>query len=210
MHSKSNGRMFETFLLYITLPLLFYWELVPVPKLLALVLVASYCLVRLWYDGTVNFVVLNFDFKEEQRWQRMAVRTLLVGVFILLLVVWIQPEQLFSMPAERTMVWVNVLFFYPIVSVLPQEIIYRTYFFNLVEDLIPTNKLLVFASAFAFAFLHIIYDNWWAVGLSLLAGMLFSITYLRTNSLFWVTVEHTLFGWLVFTLGFGNYFYEGF
>lgn len=210
MHSKSNGRMFETFLLYITLPLLFYWELVPVPKLLALVLVASYCLVRLWYDGTVNFVVLNFDFKEEQRWQRMAVRTLLVGVFILLLVVWIQPEQLFSMPAERTMVWVNVLFFYPIVSVLPQEIIYRTYFFNLVEDLIPTNKLLVFASAFAFAFLHIIYDNWWAVGLSFLAGMLFSITYLRTNSLFWVTVEHTLFGWLVFTLGFGNYFYEGF
>lgn len=210
MDTKTFRRVLEALLLYLFLPLLFYLELVPVPKLLALVLVASYCLVRLWFDGTVNFVVLNFDFKEEQRWQRMAIRTLLVGAFILLLVVGIQPEQLFSMPAERTMVWINVLFFYPIVSVLPQEIIFRTYFFSLLEDLIPTNNLLVFASAFAFAFLHIIYDNWWAIGLSFLAGMLFSITYLRTNSLFWVTVEHTLFGWLVFTLGFGNYFYEGF
>ncbi len=210
MYSKSTGSIFEAILLYITLPLLFYWELVTVPKLLTLVLVASYCLSRLWHSGTINFVVLNFDFREEKRWQRMALRTLLVGVIILLLVVWIQPERLFSMPVERSAVWINILLMYPVLSVLPQEIIYRVYFFSRLQDLIPSNKMIVFTNAFAFGLLHIIYNNWWAVGLSFLAGILFSVTYLRTKSLFWVTVEHTLFGWMVFMLGFGNYFYAGF
>lgn len=210
MNYKSYRRIIEAILLYITLPLLFYWELVPIPKLLALVLFAFYCLFHLWQSGTVYFVVLNFDFREGERWKRMAQRTLLVGVFILLLVVWVQPQQLFSMPAEHTVVWINVLLIYPLLSVLPQEIIYRVYFFRRLQNLLPSDKLIVFASAFAFAFLHIIYDNWWAVGLSFLAGILFGVTYLRTNSLFWVTIEHTLFGWLIFTLGFGNYFYEGF
>jgi membrane protease YdiL (CAAX protease family) len=68
----------------------------------------------------------------------------------------------------------------------------------------------VLLSATAFAFVHIIYDNWWAVGLSFIAGLLFGTTYERTQSLFWVTVEHTIYGSLVFTLGMGNYFYEAF
>ncbi|NIR70804.1 MAG: hypothetical protein GWN62_33160 [Aliifodinibius sp.] len=65
-------------------------------------------------------------------------------------------------------------------------------------------------SALVFSFLHMVYGNWIAIGLSFGGGILFGLTYKRTQSLFWVTAEHVLYGWLVFTLGLGNYFYEGF
>jgi membrane protease YdiL (CAAX protease family) len=99
---------------------------------------------------------------------------------------------------------------YPILSALPQEFIYRTYFFHRFGDVMTLKYSTIIASAVAFAFVHIVYDNWWAVGLSFIAGLLLGTTYARTKSLFWVTVEHAIYGGLIFTIGMGSYFYEPF
>jgi len=55
---------------------------------------------------------------------------------ILVLLTWTQsPERLFRFPRESTALWVKFLLVYPVLSVLPQEFLYRTYFMQRYEPL---------------------------------------------------------------------------
>lgn len=201
--------LMEVTLLYIALPLVYFLGWVPVPKIPVLLLAAAYCGYRLWEDPSFGRGIL-FRRASGDISRTILLRTIAVTVTIILLIWMIQPDRFFAFPSHRPFLWFVIMLLYPLLSALPQEFIYRTYFFHKFEDYIGSEKLTIVASAVLFAFLHIVYDNWWAVVMSFVAGMLFGLTYARTKSLFWVSVEHTIYGWLVFTLGMGNYFYEGF
>ena len=69
---------------------------------------------------------------------------------------------------------------------------------------------MILASAAAFSLLHVIYGNAPAVIFSFIGGYLFSRTYADTQSLFVTSLEHAIYGNMVFTVGLGHYFYEGF
>ncbi len=195
----------EGLVLFVVLPLLIYFELIPLPKIVILLFVAGYCGYQLWQDPAFSRGLFL------KRSQSDASKTILMRSLIimptLLGIIWILfPEQLFAFPAERPVVWMVVMVLYPVLSALPQEFIYRTFFFYRYDDLFSLPNATVITSAAAFAFAHIVYDNWWAVGLSFIAGLLFGLTYAKTKSLFLVTVEHAIYGWLVFTLGMGPFF----
>ena len=68
---------------------------------------------------------------------------------------------------------------------------------------------MIVASAAAFAFMHIIFRNWVAVGLTFAGGLLFAARYAGTNSLATSSFEHALYGCWLFTVGLGQYFYHG-
>lgn len=209
---KSSPRwslLLEAFILFGGIPLLFYWDLIPLPKIVALLLVAAYCGYQLWQDTSFGLGLLAGDQASEVS-KNLLVRISLVSSALITLIWMVQPDQFFAFPSEQPIVWMVVMVLYPVLSALPQEFIYRTYFFHRYDSIIPFRNGSIIFSALAFAFLHIVYDNWWAVGLSLIAGLLFGLTYRRTRSLYWVTVEHVLYGWMVFTLGLGNFFYEPF
>lgn len=207
MNGKKIMLITEGVLLFVGIPLLFYWELVPLPKILALLLVAAYCGYQLWRDSGFgkNLLVGSSNSNISKR---ILLRLPVICGSLVALIWIIQPDQFLAFPTERPLLWMGVMVLYPLLSALPQEFIYRTYFFHRYNFLASLKYSTLVLSALAFAFLHIVYDNWWAVGLSFIAGLLFGSTYIRTKSLFWVTVEHTLYGWLIFTLGFGTYFYE--
>jgi membrane protease YdiL (CAAX protease family) len=65
------------------------------------------------------------------------------------------------------------------------------------------------ASAAAFGFLHIIFRNSLAVGLTFCGGILFAWRYAETGSLATSSFEHALYGCWQFTVGLGQYFYHG-
>jgi membrane protease YdiL (CAAX protease family) len=56
---------------------------------------------------------------------------------------------------------------------------------------------------------HIVFRNWPAILLTCAGGWLFGTTYRRTSSLLLVSVEHALYGCAIFTIGYGNYFFDG-
>ncbi|MCW9708490.1 CPBP family intramembrane glutamic endopeptidase [Fodinibius salsisoli] len=199
----------EALLLFVGIPLLFYWDLVPIPKIIALLFVTAYCGYQLWKDSSFGRGLLAAN-KTKEISKSLIVRIPLVAVSLILLIWLFQPDQFFSFPSEQPILWMVVMVLYPVLSALPQEFIYRTFFFHRYDVLILYRNGSIIFSTLAFAFLHIVYDNWWAVGLSLIAGLLFGLTYQRTRSLLWVTVEHVFYGWMIFTLGFGNFFYEPF
>jgi membrane protease YdiL (CAAX protease family) len=199
----------EGITLFIGLPLIEYVEINPLPKLLLLALVAMYCGYLLWQDPTFGRGL--FQRSDDDQISKTILLRLLVIVPALLGLAWLlHPEDLFAFPIERPWIWMLVMVLYPFFSALPQEFIYRTFFFHRYKDFFRFKNSDVLLSALAFSFLHLVYGNWVAIGLSFGGGLLFGITYKRTQSLFWVAVEHVIYGWLIFTLGLGTYFFEGF
>ena len=118
-------------------------------------------------------------------------------------------ELLFSFIKRAPAFWALVMLLYPVLSVLPQELLYRAFLFRRYEPLFGSGWGMILASAFAFGFVHIIFRNWLAVALCVLGGTLFAFTYQSSQSLPLACLEHALFGNFLFTIGLGKFFYHG-
>ena len=142
-------------------------------------------------------------------WRRILGQYLLAVPGLVGLLWLAKPDLLFSLPRQHPKLWLMVMLAYPLLSVLPQELIYRAYFFERYAPLFGRGTGRVLASALVFALGHLVFHNWPAVGLTLVGGWLFARTYQRTGSLLLVAAEHALYGCAVFTIGYGQYFLDG-
>jgi len=109
-------------------------------------------------------------------------------------------------PAARVGVAVAYLAGYALVSAVPQELLYRSYFFHRYRGIFGSERRLVIASTVAFALLHVIFHNAVAIALTVVGGWVFSRTYASTRSLALVSLQHTSLGVAVFAAGLGPYF----
>jgi len=199
----------EFSLIFIGLPLLIYFRVLPnlpIPYLLAGGLAV---LLLLSYDST-------FDSGRLFTWGhvRPYLGTLLVRDALCLAVLGVgvrlfAPELLFSLVKRTPLFWVVIMLLYPLLSVYPQELIYRAFCFHRYEPLFGSGRVMVVASALAFGFVHIIFGNWLAVGLCVTGGLLFAVTYQSSGSLLLACLDHAIFGNFIFTIGLGRFFYHG-
>ncbi|WP_019926755.1 CPBP family intramembrane glutamic endopeptidase [Nocardia sp. BMG111209] len=118
-------------------------------------------------------------------------------------------EDLFDLPRRNPLIWLAVMVLYPALSVYPQELIYRSFLFHRYAPVFGEGRGLVAASAAAFGYAHILFGSWFSVAASGAGGWIFATRYARTRSLFTASVEHSVYGILVFTVGLGRYFYHG-
>lgn len=118
-------------------------------------------------------------------------------------------DALFSLVRERPHIWAIIMVGYPLLSVYPQEMIFRTFMFHRYGGVFRTRAAMIAASAAAFGYAHIVLGNALAVALSLVGGFLFAYTYDRTRSTLLCAIEHALYGCFIFTIGLGTYFYHG-
>ncbi|WP_422769130.1 CPBP family intramembrane glutamic endopeptidase [Plantactinospora sp. WMMC1484] len=130
------------------------------------------------------------------------------GVAVVALAV-LAPERLFGLPREAPLLWGAIVLLYPLFSVYPQEVIFRAFLMRRYAPVFGTGWWLVAASALAFGFVHLIFGNLLSVLLTLAGGWLFARRYRRSGSLLVASVEHALYGLLVFTVGLGDFFYHG-
>ncbi len=119
---------------------------------------------------------------------------------------WLDPSHAFGLVRERPWLWLLVVFAYPVLSVVPQEIVFRSFFLHRYKPSLGSEAAAVAGSGVAFAIAHVVLRNWLAVALTLVGGLLFARTYLRTRSLPAVAWEHALYGIALFTIGLGRYF----
>jgi uncharacterized protein len=125
--------------------------------------------------------------------------------------IWLyNPDQMFAF-AGRLPIFVIpfLLCAYTILSALPQEFIFCTYFFDRYAPFFTSIRAKILASAIVFAYAHVLFINPVAPPLSFIAGLIFASTYWRTKSLALVTFEHGLYGGWLFIVGLGFYFYHG-
>jgi membrane protease YdiL (CAAX protease family) len=124
-------------------------------------------------------------------------------------VYWLRPHLLFGFVRTNPIFWAVVMVLYPLLSVLPQGVIYRVFFFERYEPLFGSTAALILASAAAFGFSHLIFRSPWSVALTFVAGVLFAWRYHATGSLLVSSLEHALYGCYMFTVGLGGLFYHG-
>jgi membrane protease YdiL (CAAX protease family) len=136
-------------------------------------------------------------------------KAIVVAILLILVVLAVAPEKILYFPIRRTGFWLLVMILYPFLSALPQELIYRTFFFHRYQPIFSGERRMALASVAAFAFMHIIFGNAIAPLLTIPGGYLFARTYARTGSLPAAAIEHAAYGNIVFTVGLGIYFYNG-
>jgi membrane protease YdiL (CAAX protease family) len=206
---SSPSLTVEFIVLFILLPLGYRFSRVRIPALPVLWVITIYCGTMLYRDPS---------FSRSSLWNASAFAPNLVsvlGVFLLLgslIVAGVRlfvPETMFSLIRKRPRVWAAVMVFYPILSVYPQGIIYRSFLMHRYAALFPGDIAVVLVSATAFGFMHIIFRNPLAVLMTFFGGLLFAWRYQQTGSLLVSATEHALYGCLLFTVGLGDYFYHG-
>jgi len=191
------------------LPIFYIFGLLKIQILLLLLIVTVLCVAYLLSDETFNknnLWSLNI-FKNQLR------RILIIFVLNSLIIttgIWVFNKGLFfSFIREKPFVWLYIMILYPLVSVYPQEILYRTFFFHRYKILFPTRLSMTTASAIAFCWIHVIFENLPAVLLTLGGGFIFANTYDERKSTLAASFEHALYGCFIFTIGLGKYFYFG-
>lgn len=120
------------------------------------------------------------------------------------------PGWFLEFPRHRPETFKRIVLAYPFLSVLAQEIVYRTFFFHRYGPLFAGRRgpAVLFNGAL-FGFAHIVVGKPEAMAATCLTGWLFAWRYVTTRSLWAVWLEHTLWGWLVFTAGIGRFFFTG-
>jgi len=204
--SSRVWRLLEFSILFFVLPTLFYLGHFQVAALPVLWLMMAYCLLILWRSRGLDRGLL---WNAVPLLPRAPAIVLLFGVCAALLtglVYWFAPERLFGLLRAHPYSWALVMVSYPILSVYPQGVIYRAFLFERYRPLFASNWPIILMSALAFAYMHIVFRNSLAVGLTVLGGVLFALRYRQSGSLLVSCVEHALFGCFLFTVGLGNFF----
>ena len=199
----------ELALLFIGLPMLFRllpWRLSPLP---ALWVAALYCLHVMGGASGVNATRLWNPAPLRESMGSVLVVFALAALAITAAVWRLRPQLLFGFVRSSPLFWALVMVLYPVLSVYPQGIIYRAFFFERYRPLFPASAAMILASAAAFGFSHIIFRSPCSVALTFIAGLLFAWRYHVTSSLLVSSLEHALYGCFIFTVGLGGLFYHG-
>lgn len=200
----------ELILVYLGVPLVLKSTWFPLPWLVVLLAIAACAAIRFRHDA-IPFAAIWYgpDRDLEQRQlRRLLLRWLICGVLMTGVIWMLMPDRLFSLPRQDPLFWLGILAGYPVLSALPQELIYRAWFLQRYACLFRRRSILLAVNALAFGWLHWLFDSLIAVLLTIIGGWFFAETYTRTRSLRLVCLEHALYGNLIFTIGMESLFYH--
>lgn len=199
--------------MFLLVPVAVWKQWLPVPLItIPLYVLVAYAVVWLLVYGQENLRHLwcgDSVAPEKAALKIIAIRFVFVVVLTWLVVYVFYPEKLFILPIENPVIWLLIIFVYPPLSVIPQEFLYRSFFFARYAELFPGKHAMVIASTLFFVFMHIVFSNVIVMLATLIGGYFFADTYSRTRSLRMVCFEHSLYGYVIFTLGLGEFFVFG-
>ncbi len=196
-------RLIEFFIVFIIVPISFVLNFQLWMKL-------SIGLLGFIYIIYVLLKVENNKFKIRQHinwtqfWQRTAVKFLAIAFITIAYMYVVDYSNLFIVIQSKPLLWATILFVYSVFSVYPQELIYRTFFFQRYESLFRNNALFIMVNAALFSLAHIFFKNTLVMIFTFIGGVLFALTFKKTKSTLLVSIEHAIYGCWLFTVGMGE------
>jgi len=133
-------------------------------------------------------IARNLNWK--QFWRQSIFQLIIIAVITSVYMWFIDKENLFTVVLNKPLLWLMILFIYSFFSVYPQELIYRTFFFQRYQALFKSQKLFLLVNAMLFSLAHIFF--------------MFALTFKKTKSTLLVSIEHAIYGCWLFTVGMGS------
>lgn len=203
MFKTSNYRLAELFVLFVLVPIALVIDWSIRGKIgLGIVGVLYVIFISIFIERA------KFSKPSKAQWLRFLKTTLLKFVIIAkalaLFVFFTTPEKLFYVVLEKPKVWLFFLGVYTLFSVIPQEFLYRTFFFNRYQKLTKNSNLFILLNASLFSLGHLFFGNTLVMIITFIGGLLFAYTYNKYNSTLLVMIEHMLYGCWLYTVGMGE------
>ncbi|MDO6597290.1 type II CAAX endopeptidase family protein [Oceanihabitans sp. 2_MG-2023] len=201
---ESNiHRYTEFFILFILLPVSFVFNYSFVIKLILGVIGFVYVIyILLKVEGNTFKINPNLNWKHF--WKVTFFKTIIIGVLTTIFVWYTSKDSLFNVVLNKPFLWLAILFVYSVFSVYPQELIYRTFYFQRYKNLFVNHQILMLVNAIVFSLAHLFFKNSLVILLTFVGGLLFAFTFHKTKSTFLVSIEHAIYGCWLFTVGMGE------
>ncbi|MBO9400536.1 CPBP family intramembrane metalloprotease [Shimia sp. R9_3] len=119
------------------------------------------------------------------------------------------PETLFFLIRNEPQLMVVILIFYPFVSALPQELVFRPLFFRRYKAILPKGGAAIWLNAGLFALAHLMYWSWVVAIMTFVGGVIFAHAYKERASFPLAVLMHAIAGNIIFLMGLGVFFYSG-
>lgn len=173
--------------------------------LLAVVALAGVLLLRItpgfqWRDLGARWRVFS--------WREVGLFCLGVALVSAVVMGAIHPERMFEILRERPALMLLIALFYPLMSALPQELVFRVLYFRRYGDLLPVSGRFWLNGA-VFSLAHLMYWSVTVLALTFVGGVVFAWAYEQRGSFLLAFVLHSLGGVVLFAFGMGVYFYSG-
>ncbi|KGJ01992.1 CPBP family intramembrane glutamic endopeptidase [Paracoccus sphaerophysae] len=161
----------------------------------------------IWWTG-------EFDWRELRRgwsridWLRMAAFGLFVGATGYLVMAASQPGFVPNTSPQRLRFLAMLWLLYPILSALPQELIFRALYFHRYAALMGDARTARLVNAAIFSLAHLMYWSVVVAVMTFVGGWIFAKLY-QDKGFPAAWVAHAIAGNMLFTVGMGHYFWSG-
>ena len=196
-------KLIEFFIIFIVLPVSFA---IPYPVIFKFILgiigfvYVIYVLLKI--ENNRFKIAPNLNWK--RFWTETSIKLLIIAILTSVFVWFTDREMFFEVVINKPLLWLVILIVYSLFSVYPQELVYRTLYFQRYEQLFKSKKLFIFINAVVFSLAHTMFRNPLVHIITFLGGILFALTYNKTKSTLLVSIEHAIYGSWLFTVGMGN------
>ncbi len=197
----------EFALLFIAIPIVIALFLPPGQLFSALFAFSLGGLLLLWRTGGLHWRDLGRGWGRFD-WRLFAVFAAITFAASVLVLYLTRPEALFSFLRRDPRFLLVIWLLYPLLSALPQELIFRVLFFHRYGRLFSGPRQAVLVNATLFSLAHLMYWSWIVAIFTFFGGLAFAIGYLR-RGLPWAWALHAIAGNILFAVGMGVYFYSG-
>ena len=203
MLNKRSFLLIELILLFFIVPIILFLDVFPVLKLGSLLIAIVYVIITSRKNKLIRLKsLLLFSLKDQ--WKRLVLSAIFVfGSSLTFMYLW-HPEDLFIVIKKSPKIWIMVIFFYAFLSVVPQELLYRSYFFERYHKLFKNKNYLLTINIIVFPLAHLMFHNWMVLLVTLIGGIFFTLTYNSSKSLLLTSLEHAIYGNWLFTIGMGE------
>ncbi|APZ45724.1 CAAX protease family protein [Polaribacter reichenbachii] len=198
-------KFIEIIVLFIVIPIVLLLPISIIFKVIFVVLGVVYIsLISIFKE---KFSKVKTDKKSNKKAiLEIAIRFIIIALLTTLVLYYQDKEQLFNVMLNKPDLWLKFSGIYILFSVIPQELIYRTYFVKRYQKLIEKKGLFILINALLFSFAHIWFQSFTVLAFTFVGSLLFTTTYLKTKSTWLVILEHSIYGVWLYTVGFGELF----
>ncbi|WP_170365494.1 CPBP family intramembrane glutamic endopeptidase [Ruegeria arenilitoris] len=192
---------------------------VAVPLLIAVLFPPDWMFPALFFFTAVGIALLHrtpgFSWAELRygwrnwRWVEVIGFSFAMAAICSALVMATRPDAAFYLLLNRPEFLAVIWLGYPLLSALPQELLFRTLFYRRYHAILPNGAALPLLNAGLFAFAHLMYWSWIVTVMTFAGGLLFSWAYRKRGSFFYAVLLHAVAGNIIFAAGLGVFFYSG-